>query len=117
MTGEPIPSALTPDDAWQRLVGAWSYTFKATNSLSVMRLQFTPDRQLIRSNSLTGGVLPLPMTNETTTDVTKVAVKQDAILLTLGPSPFGRAGAVMTLRFAAADQIVMEDDRTYTREE
>lgn len=120
MTGQHVPSALTPDDAWQRLVGKWSYSFKSANSLSVMRLHFTPDRKLIRSSSLTGGVLPMPMTNETTTDVTNVAIRRDAILLTLGASRFGHAGAVLTLRLAAGNQLVLEEGNggiTYTREE
>jgi hypothetical protein len=117
MTGEPLPPVLTPDDAWQRLVGTWSYTVAATNSVTVMRLRFTPDRKLVRSSSLTGGVLPMPMTNETTTDVINVAIKENAILVTLGAGPMGRAGAVLTLRFAAANQIALEDGPTYTREE
>ena len=117
MIGQQVLSELTPDDAWQRLVGKWRYSFQATNSLSVMELHFTSDRKLIRSNSLTGGVLPMPMTNRTTTDVTCIATKKDAIVLTLGASPMGRAGAVLTLRFAAANQIRIDDGPTYTREE
>jgi hypothetical protein len=116
MTGESISTALTPDEAWERLIGEWTYTFTATNSVSVMRLHFTPDRKLIRSNSLSGGVLPMPMTNESTVDVTHVAVKRDAIVLTLGRNAFGRAGGVLTLRFLAANQVATEEGLTYTRE-
>lgn len=116
MTSEPIPSALTPDNAWQRLVGTWSYAFQATNSLSAMRLEFTADRKLIRSTSLTGGVMPMPMINKTVTDVTMVAINQDAILLTLGPSPIGRGGGMLTIRFTDANRIELENGPTFTRE-
>ena len=116
-TGERVAPALTSDDAWQRLVGTWNYTVTSPNSRSVMRLRFTPDRKMIRSNSLSGGVLPVPMTSETTTDVTQVSVKKEDVLLTLGPNPFGGPGGVMTVRFAAANQIHIEDGPTYTREE
>ena len=116
MTGKHSPPALAPDEAWQRLVGTWIYRFEATNSLSEMRLHFTPDRKLVRTNSVSGGVLPMPMINETTTEVTNVAVKNDAILLTLGPSTFGRGGGVVSIRFPAANQIMLEGGPHFTRE-
>jgi hypothetical protein len=113
---KPDLSKLTPDEAWQRIAGTWTYSFQATNSLSVMKLQFTPDRKMIRSSSLSGGVLPMPMTSETATPVTKVAVTSDAIQLTLGSNQFGRAGTIVKFRFIADNQIAMEDGVTYTRE-
>ena len=61
--------------------------------------------------------MPRPMTNETTTDVTHVAVKGDAILLTLGASRLDRAGAVLALRFVADNQIAIDEQGpTLTRE-
>ncbi len=119
MTGEQVLAPRTPEEAWQRLVGKWIYSFQATNSASVMRLTFLPDRKLIRSSSVSGGVLPMPMTNETTSDVASVAVKKDAVLVTLGASsnPLARRGGVMTLRFTADNQITLEDGPTFTREE
>jgi hypothetical protein len=117
MTGQPIRPALPPDEAWERLVGTWVCRFEATNSVSERRLRFTPSRKLVRSNSLSGGVLPMPMTNETTSEVLNVSVKKDAILLTMGTSTMGRGGGMLTLRFVAANQIVIEDGSTYTREE
>jgi hypothetical protein len=113
---KPDLSNLTPDEAWQRIAGTWTYSLQATNSQSLMKLHFTPDRRMIRSNSLSGGVLPMPMTSETSTPVAKVAVKSDAIQLTLGPNQFGRAGIVVTFRFIAENQIAMDDGVTYTRD-
>jgi hypothetical protein len=119
MTGQQVPTPRTPEEAWQRLVGKWVYSFQATNSTSVMRLTFLPDRKLIRSSSVSGGVMPMPMTNETTSEVASVAMKKDAVLVTLGASsnPLARPGGVLALRFTAANQITIEDGVTYTREE
>lgn len=113
---QPDLSKLASDEVWQRLQGTWIYCFQAANSQSVMKLQFTPDRRMVRSSSLSGGVLPLPMTNQTVTPVTSVAANADAIRLTLGPSQFGRAGGVMSVRFVSDNQIAIEDGPTYTRE-
>jgi hypothetical protein len=118
MPDEPVPPAPACDDPWQRLVGTRNYTFTSPNSQSVMRLRFTPDRKVIRRNSLTGGVLPMPITSETATDVTKVSMNQkEDILPTIGPNAIGRSGGAMTIRFVASNQIVIEDGPTYTREE
>jgi hypothetical protein len=82
-----------------------------------MRLSFTPDRKLVRTNSLSGGVLPMPMINETTTEVNKVAVRGDAILLTLGATTFGRGGGVVSIRFPEENKIMLEDGPHFTRQE
>jgi hypothetical protein len=108
-------------DAWGLLVGEWSYTLGTGNSASVSSFRFTAERKMIRSSSLSGGVLPFAITNERTTEVTDVAVKGNAILLTLGDTlmngrPLGRPGGVMTVRLLASDQLLVEDGPVYLRE-
>jgi hypothetical protein len=106
---------LTPDEAWQRLVGTWVYRLAGGNSVSVSRYRFTPDRRIIFSTELTGGIMPGQMTNELTIDVTAVAVEEESIYLTVGRDPFG-GDAVMTVRFKAVGRLVVEDGPPHTRE-
>ena len=110
------PPPQTSEEAWQRLVGTWSFTVASGNSRSVTRYRFTSDRKMIFSSSLTGGLLPGPLTSEIPSDVTAVALQGDEILLTIGDSHRGRPQSAMTLRFAADNQIVVED-QVFTREE
>lgn len=115
MAGEAVKSPGSADEAWRLLVGSWKCSVGTGNSKSVSTFQFTPDRKMIRMSSLGGGVLPFPITNERTTDVTAVSVEGDRILLALGPTPFGRPGGVMTVRLLAPDQLLIEDGPVHTR--
>ena len=121
MAGESFQSPRSTEDAWRLLVGSWSCAIGTANSKSVSTFRFTPDRKMIRCSSLSGGVLPFAMTNERSTDVTEVAVKGDAILLTLGATlmngnPLGRPGGVMTVRLLTPDQLLIEDGPVHTRD-
>jgi hypothetical protein len=104
----------TPDEAWQRLVGTWVYRSAGGNSVSVSRYRFTPDRRIIMSSELTGGIMPGPMTDERTMEVTAVAVQEHFILLTVGQDPFG-GDAVMTVRFNSSGRLVVEDGPPHKR--
>lgn len=110
------PPALTPEEAWQRLLGEWVYRLDAPGgSWTESRMRFTPDRRWVRTNSLAGGVLPGVQRTERTTDVVRVSADGDAVLVTLGANPFGPSGGTMTVRFPTADQLVIEDGPVYTR--
>jgi hypothetical protein len=106
---------LTPDAAWQRLVGTWVYRLAGGNSVSISRYEFTSDRRLVMSSELTGGIMQGTTTDERSTEVTAVAVRGRSVLLTVGRDPFG-GEAVMTVRFDAAGRLVVEDGPPHTRE-
>src|SRR5262245_4187120 len=116
-TKKPPPPPKTPEEAWQRLIGTWTYTVKSSNSKSVARYRFTPDRKLIFSSWLMGGVLPAPETSEMPSDVTAVAIDGNDILITATAGRIGRPGSPMRLRFVAENQIEVEDELVFTREE
>ena len=114
---KPPPPPKTPEEAWQRLVGTWTYTLNSSNSKSVTRYRFTPDRKLIFSLWLMGGVLPAPETSEMSSDVTAVTIDGNDILITATAGRSGRPGSPMRLRIVAANQIEVEDELVFTREE
>jgi hypothetical protein len=115
MAGDAFQPPRSADEAWQLLVGTWSYIVATGNSRSVSSVGFTPDRKMIRKSSLTGGVMPVPITNERTSVVSGVAVKDGAILLTMGRNALGFDG-VMTIRLLTRDQLQIEDGPAYTRD-
>lgn len=110
----PPPPPRNADEAWKSLVGTWSYTVQSPNSKSVFSCRFTADRKFVRSSSVTGGVLPMPVTNETTVPVQKVEVFDDEIHLTLGP------GETVAIVFNGPKTIALltgdDDEIEYTRE-
>src|SRR6266446_6481822 len=114
----PLPT--TSDEAWQHLLGTWTFTLGGGHSVSVSKLTFTPDRKLIMSSLLTGGVLPIPMTNERTEEVAAIEVKENRVLLTLKPHPqwpLRRNDVPMTLFLMGQDRINVEGEGpVHTRE-
>ncbi len=121
----PPPPPRNADEAWQSLVGTWTHTVKSPNSKAVSTYRFTADRKFVRSSSVSGGVLPMPMTNETTMPVLGVEVFDDEIHLTLGPgtNQLGIATPAQTIAFVftGPKTIVLvtgdeDDEIEYTRE-
>jgi hypothetical protein len=121
----PPPVLQTPEEAWENLLGTWTHKRRAGNSSTVMTYRFTADRQFIRSSSVTGGVLPKPMTSTTSMPVLDVEVIDDEIDLSLGPGT-NELGIVtpaqtITFRFTGPRTIVLvtgdeDDEIEYTRQ-
>lgn len=118
-SGKPMARRLPPppprnaDEAWQSLVGTWTHTVQSPNTKAVSTYRFTADRKFVRSSTVTGGVLPMPMTNETTMPVQMVEVFDDEIHLTLGP------GQTVAFLFTGPNTIALltdDDEIEYTRE-
>ena len=98
----------------------------ADNSVARMSTcRFTADRKFIRSSSVSGGALPMPVTSKTVMPVLGVKVFDDEIHLTLGPgtNELGNAtpAQAIAFRFTGPRTIVLvigddEDEIEYIRE-
>ena len=121
----PPPPPQNADEAWRSLLGTWSHTVKSPNSKAVSTYRFTADRKFIRSSSVSGGALPMPVTSKTVMPVLGVKVFDDEIHLTLGPgtNELGNAtpAQAIAFRFTGPRTIVLvigddEDEIEYIRE-